>query len=76
MNTRSTAPILSKMATPRTVKCPQCGTSVDWSPTSRWRPFCSERCKMIDLGAWASDGYRIETPEAPESSEKPPRDDG
>ena len=63
------------MASPRIVKCPQCGTLVEWSPASSWRPFCSERCKMIDLGAWASDRYRIETPEAPESSETPSRDE-
>jgi len=31
---------------------------VEWAPTSRWRPFCSERCKLIDLGAWAS-GERV-----------------
>ncbi|HEX2390315.1 MAG TPA: DNA gyrase inhibitor YacG, partial [Casimicrobiaceae bacterium] len=37
----------------RSVKCPQCGTAVTWSPESKWRPFCSERCKTIDLGAWA-----------------------
>ncbi|HZQ61902.1 MAG TPA: DNA gyrase inhibitor YacG [Casimicrobiaceae bacterium] len=47
------------MAKPRTVACPQCGTPVEWTPESRWRPFCSQRCKMIDLGAWASESYRI-----------------
>ena len=41
-----------------------------WTPESRWRPFCSERCKMIDLGAWASERYRVETPEAPESARR------
>jgi uncharacterized protein len=44
---------------PRTVRCPQCGRPVEWTPASRWRPFCSERCKMIDFGAWASEAYRI-----------------
>jgi endogenous inhibitor of DNA gyrase (YacG/DUF329 family) len=47
------------MSPPRTVKCPQCGQPVEWSPASRWRPFCSERCKTIDLGAWASEAYRV-----------------
>jgi endogenous inhibitor of DNA gyrase (YacG/DUF329 family) len=47
------------MTTPRIVACPQCGKPVEWSPASRWRPFCSERCKMLDFGAWASDAYRI-----------------
>jgi len=44
---------------PRFVRCPQCATPVEWSPTSPWRPFCSERCKTIDLGAWASEAYRV-----------------
>jgi len=32
---------------------------VEWSPAQRWRPFCSERCKLVDVGAWASGAYRI-----------------
>jgi endogenous inhibitor of DNA gyrase (YacG/DUF329 family) len=32
---------------------------VDWTPGARWRPFCSERCKLIDFGAWANESYRI-----------------
>jgi len=52
------------MANPRTVRCPQCGAAVEWSPASRWRPFCSERCKLIDLGAWASEAYRVPAEEA------------
>jgi hypothetical protein len=32
---------------------------VRWGPESPFRPFCSERCKMIDLGAWASEEYRV-----------------
>jgi endogenous inhibitor of DNA gyrase (YacG/DUF329 family) len=47
------------MSTPRVVACPQCGRSVEWTPASRWRPFCSERCKLIDLGAWAAEAYRV-----------------
>jgi len=43
----------------KTVKCPTCGKPVTWSPDSPWRPFCSERCKLIDLGEWASEGHRI-----------------
>ena len=41
------------------IACPQCGARVEWAPGSRFRPFCSERCKLIDLGAWASESYRI-----------------
>jgi uncharacterized protein len=42
------------------VKCPTCGKNVPWTPESRFRPFCSERCKQIDLGAWAAEKYKIE----------------
>ncbi|WP_274584869.1 DNA gyrase inhibitor YacG [Neisseria leonii] len=41
------------------VKCPQCGKSVAWRPESRYRPFCSERCKTIDLGAWVAEEYAV-----------------
>ncbi|HVE49901.1 MAG TPA: DNA gyrase inhibitor YacG [Casimicrobiaceae bacterium] len=43
----------------RTVACPTCGKQVAWTPESTWRPFCSERCKLIDFGAWANESYRI-----------------
>ena len=64
-------------AATRTVKCPQCGAPVPWTAESKWRPFCSERCKTIDLGAWASERYRVQTSESPETSDpKPPGDEG
>jgi endogenous inhibitor of DNA gyrase (YacG/DUF329 family) len=62
------------VAPPRVVPCPQCGKAVEWSPASRWRPFCSERCKLIDLGAWATGSYRIPVAEAPEPGEDAPRE--
>lgn len=43
----------------RKVRCPQCGEDAIWAPENPYRPFCSERCKQIDLGCWASDSYRI-----------------
>jgi endogenous inhibitor of DNA gyrase (YacG/DUF329 family) len=42
-----------------TVKCPTCGKPVAWVQSEKFRPFCSERCKLIDLGEWASGGYAI-----------------
>lgn len=55
--------------TPRTVTvdCPTCGRKVPFEPSNRWRPFCSARCKQIDLGEWASEGYRVPSspPDAP-----------
>jgi endogenous inhibitor of DNA gyrase (YacG/DUF329 family) len=41
------------------VSCPRCGAQLAWSPENRYRPFCSERCKLIDLGAWATEKYRV-----------------
>jgi uncharacterized protein len=49
---------------PLQVKCPQCGklTLFEGNP---WRPFCSERCKLIDLGQWAEGRYAIPTEDTP-----------
>ncbi|PCE28370.1 DNA gyrase inhibitor YacG [Paraburkholderia acidicola] len=44
---------------PTVVKCPTCAKDVLWTSENRFRPFCSERCKQIDLGAWAAEKYRI-----------------
>jgi endogenous inhibitor of DNA gyrase (YacG/DUF329 family) len=62
------------MAAIRSVSCPQCGKAVEWSPASKWRPFCSERCKMLDFGAWANERYRVPLAEPPESSDTPEPD--
>jgi hypothetical protein len=41
------------------VPCPICGNPAAFSPKNPFRPFCSERCKLIDLGQWATESYRI-----------------
>jgi endogenous inhibitor of DNA gyrase (YacG/DUF329 family) len=41
------------------VKCPGCGKPALFAPANPWRPFCSERCRTGDLGAWASEQYAI-----------------
>lgn len=46
------------------VKCPQCGKKQVWSRDNPWRPFCSERCRLIDFGAWANEEHSI--PASPE----------
>ena len=51
------------------VKCPVCRKPIDWE-ANKWRPFCSERCKLIDLGAWASDEYFIPGKSEEEEDEK------
>jgi uncharacterized protein len=54
-------------AKPRLVRCPACGGDSVYAPTNPYRPFCSERCKSMDLGAWASEHFRV--------PEKPPREE-
>jgi endogenous inhibitor of DNA gyrase (YacG/DUF329 family) len=51
----------------RIVGCPTCGARTTLAASNAFRPFCSERCRMRDLGAWASESYRI-----PEAGEEEP----
>lgn len=51
-----------------TIPCPHCGKPAVYLPGNPFRPFCCERCRLIDLGAWAREDYRI-----PENT---PRDGG
>ena len=44
---------------PRVVRCPACGGESIYAPSNPCRPFCSERCKNMDLGAWASESFRV-----------------
>jgi endogenous inhibitor of DNA gyrase (YacG/DUF329 family) len=59
----------------RKVACPRCGVAAPFSPDNKWRPFCSERCKMIDLGDWAAERYRVpvqeEKKDEPEEGKEP-----
>ena len=57
-----------------TVQCPTCDRVVQWNASSPWRPFCSERCKLIDLGAWASEQHAIPGNEI-EAEDKPKTED-
>ena len=45
--------------TPRLVTCPNCKKLTEYSTSNAFRPFCSQRCKMIDLGDWANENYKI-----------------
>jgi endogenous inhibitor of DNA gyrase (YacG/DUF329 family) len=63
-------------AKPAVVACPICSVAVSWTPENRWKPFCSERCKLIDLGQWATEKYRVPAepvPDANGESENEPR---
>lgn len=44
---------------PRIVRCPRCAGDSIYAPSNRYRPFCSERCKQIDLGAWANEEFKV-----------------
>lgn len=61
----------------RTVACPTCGGKAAFEPWNPWRPFCSERCRMVDLGAWATEAYRIpKEPDEDDDNSSPPKDNG
>lgn len=55
----------------KTVPCPNCGQPVEWSPDSRWRPFCSERCRAVDLGDWFNEKHRVPGEPAPPQDPDP-----
>lgn len=51
---------------PRIVSCPACDGDSVFGPANRYRPFCSLRCKSMDLGAWASESFRMPAETAPD----------
>ncbi len=63
------------MSSPLTVECPTCGSPVEWSEAARWRPFCSERCRLIDLGAWFTEDRGIPGEDTGDEGPPAPRDD-
>lgn len=52
------------------IRCPTCNTFTLWDKSNPWRPFCSERCKLIDLGKWADGTYSIPVLEEDEETAK------
>jgi endogenous inhibitor of DNA gyrase (YacG/DUF329 family) len=52
-------------ASRRIVRCPRCGGPSEYAAANAFRPFCSERCKTLDFGAWASEAYRVAAPVRP-----------
>ncbi|WP_018983222.1 DNA gyrase inhibitor YacG [Salinimonas chungwhensis] len=52
------------------VKCPICTKDVEWSEASLYRPFCSKKCQLIDLGEWAGEERSI--PAENKSTKRPP----
>lgn len=60
---------------PRRIKCPHCGHLTFYSKENPSRPFCSERCRLIDLGQWADGGYRIPVQDAQNEMDQEFEDD-
>ena len=54
----------------RTVPCPICKEPAEWSAANEYRPFCSRRCKLIDLGQWATEKYCIAGQDTPNQSQR------
>ena len=54
----------------RIVRCPGCGGDSVYAASNPSRPFCSQRCRNADLGAWASEGYRVPAQPPPEDGEE------
>jgi endogenous inhibitor of DNA gyrase (YacG/DUF329 family) len=57
---------------PRLVTCPCCKKQSEYSSDNPFRPFCSERCRLIDLGGWASESYRVPVENDPFDESTPP----
>jgi len=55
---------------PATVTCPTCGRELEWAGAP-FRPFCSERCRLIDLGAWFSEQRAIPGDDAGDDAATP-----
>ena len=63
-----------RMGMGKIVKCPRCGKDVEFA-TNPFRPFCSERCRLVDLGKWISGDYRIPTHSPDEEEDGSPESD-
>ena len=53
------------------MKCPICGKPVEWKD-NQFRPFCSERCKLLDLGRWVSEEYKVPGAPLPQEPDEAP----
>ena len=53
-----------------TSKCTMCGKPTERRPQNKFHPFCSERCRLLDLGKWLNEGYRVPGPRVGDGSEE------
>lgn len=60
------------MTNKKEINCPNCGKKNTWHSENKFRPFCSDRCKLIDLGDWADEKHRVagEHVDLPDDEEK------
>ncbi len=56
------------------IKCPECGKATEYSSANEYRPFCSERCKLIDLGEWIEGKYSLGSEEHNHTSDPLPEE--
>ena len=59
-------PSVTPLPSGKKVRCPQCGGPSLFAPDNMYRPFCSAHCKGMDLGAWASEEFRLSAEDQPE----------
>ena len=64
-------PDVKRPANKPEVPCPTCGKKILWSTDNPWRPFCSERCRLIDLGEWLTENMRIPDKDQPPPGSEP-----
>jgi endogenous inhibitor of DNA gyrase (YacG/DUF329 family) len=67
--TEPAPPASAPVPTARIVRCPACGGRSAYVPSNPSRPFCSERCRSNDLGAWAAEEYRVAAPLRPSADD-------
>jgi hypothetical protein len=53
----------------KSIKCPECGKTTEYSPENEYRPFCSKRCRLIDLGEWIDGSYKINSEDNSQESQ-------
>jgi len=58
----------------KSIKCPECGKATEYSSANEYRPFCSERCKLIDLGEWIEGKYSLGSEEHNHTSDPLPEE--
>ncbi|WP_201545687.1 DNA gyrase inhibitor YacG [Psychrobacter sp. H7-1] len=62
------APTAQAVSHPKSYPCPQCQKLTVWQDNP-YKPFCSDRCKLIDLGAWANEDYKLPAQDSPFSQD-------